>query len=296
MNGEPGTATVLGLGAMGSALARALLDAGHLVTAWNRTPARGASLGNAGACLRADAAEAIADSDIVIACVSDYAATGAFLHSPAAAAALRGRLLVQLTSGIPREARALEIWARAQGADYLDGAILAYPSGIGAPECTILYSGAAAAWERGRPVLAALGANAIWLGPDAGAAAALDAAFLAFYYGATLAWLHGAAICESEGLPVEGYLDAMLPVLPVITETLRTATAMIARGDYAGQQCTLAVHAAAMGHVRRVSAENGAGRELAEVVERLVADTVALGRAGDELPAVFERLRPPRRA
>lgn len=32
--------TVIGLGAMGSALARAFIKAGHTVTVWNRTAAR----------------------------------------------------------------------------------------------------------------------------------------------------------------------------------------------------------------------------------------------------------------
>ena len=34
--------TLLGTGAMGSALARAVIDAGHPTTVWNRTPGRDA--------------------------------------------------------------------------------------------------------------------------------------------------------------------------------------------------------------------------------------------------------------
>ena len=36
--------SMIGLGAMGSALARAQIEAGHSVTVWNRSPQRMASL------------------------------------------------------------------------------------------------------------------------------------------------------------------------------------------------------------------------------------------------------------
>ena len=41
--------------------------------------------------------------------------------------ALRGKVLVQLSSGTPDEAREMESWARPRGIDYLDGAIMNYP-------------------------------------------------------------------------------------------------------------------------------------------------------------------------
>ena len=41
---EPQTVSILGMGAMGTALAAALLDRGHAVTAWNRSPGRGEGL------------------------------------------------------------------------------------------------------------------------------------------------------------------------------------------------------------------------------------------------------------
>ncbi|MGV9897077.1 NAD(P)-binding domain-containing protein, partial [Streptomyces tendae] len=45
--------TVLGTGAMGTALVRAWLAAGHPVTVWNRTPARAEALAAQGATVAA---------------------------------------------------------------------------------------------------------------------------------------------------------------------------------------------------------------------------------------------------
>ena len=49
---------VLGMGAMGSRIARRLMDAGHHVTVWNRTPDRAAPVLEAGASPAATPAEA----------------------------------------------------------------------------------------------------------------------------------------------------------------------------------------------------------------------------------------------
>ena len=64
----------LGLGKMGSVMARRLLDAGHPLTVWNRTPERAGSLVAAGATLAATAAEAARDADVVLTMLFDDAA------------------------------------------------------------------------------------------------------------------------------------------------------------------------------------------------------------------------------
>ncbi|MET7923052.1 NAD(P)-dependent oxidoreductase, partial [Streptomyces sp. NPDC005349] len=56
----------LGLGHMGAPMARHLLDAGHPLTVWNRTPAKAAPLVERGAVLADSPADAVRDADVVI--------------------------------------------------------------------------------------------------------------------------------------------------------------------------------------------------------------------------------------
>ncbi|MFE5026718.1 NAD(P)-dependent oxidoreductase [Streptomyces sp. NPDC056656] len=56
----------LGLGHMGAPMARHLLDAGHPLTVWNRTPAKAAPLVERGAVLADTPADAVRDADVVI--------------------------------------------------------------------------------------------------------------------------------------------------------------------------------------------------------------------------------------
>ena len=74
--------TVLGLGPMGSALARALLQANHQVTVWNRTAARMAPLAAIGANCATNVATAVQASPLVVICVGNYGVAKSLLGFP----------------------------------------------------------------------------------------------------------------------------------------------------------------------------------------------------------------------
>lgn len=97
--------TVIGLGEMGSALARALMRADRRVTVWNRSAAKAGPLTAEGAQFAETAAAAAAASPMTMMCVSDYQAARDILETRGTAAALKGRTLVQLGNGTPKEAR-----------------------------------------------------------------------------------------------------------------------------------------------------------------------------------------------
>ncbi|NEE62006.1 NAD(P)-dependent oxidoreductase, partial [Streptomyces sp. SID8455] len=69
----PAPLTLLGLGAMGTALARTWLAAGHPLTVWNRSPGRSTELALRGARVAATAADAVAASPLVVTCLLDDA-------------------------------------------------------------------------------------------------------------------------------------------------------------------------------------------------------------------------------
>ena len=107
---------VIGLGQMGTTLARLLLGKGHEVHVWNRTPSKAQPLIKLGATPAASAAAAIQASRIVVMCVHDYAAVDEILQGEGVQAALAGRLLIQLTTGSPQDARNAQDRAAALGA------------------------------------------------------------------------------------------------------------------------------------------------------------------------------------
>src|SRR2546430_3624635 len=65
---------VAGLGLMGSAIAQRLIEVGHRVTVWNRTPGKAKPLTDAGASLAATPAELASAAEAVITILTDAAA------------------------------------------------------------------------------------------------------------------------------------------------------------------------------------------------------------------------------
>ncbi|MBT2761403.1 NAD(P)-binding domain-containing protein [Paenibacillus sp. ISL-20] len=106
--------TVIGLGSMGSALAAGYLKAGYPTTVWNRSVGRADDLVAAGANRAATVSEAIEASPLVIICLLDYRTVSGLLEP--VGALLEGKVLVNLTTGTPEEAREMARWAEARGA------------------------------------------------------------------------------------------------------------------------------------------------------------------------------------
>ena len=197
--------SVIGLGAMGSALARALLKAGHGVTVWNRTPQKMEPLAALGARGAASVSDAVQASSSIMVCIDNYAATNELLRTDDVVPHLSGRTVIQLSTGTPEEARESETWLKECGADYLDGAIESYPEGIGAADGRLLFSGSGAAFRRSEAILECLGGDLRYLGENVGAAAALDLAQLSMNLGTYVGFAHGARLCEAEGVGADSF-------------------------------------------------------------------------------------------
>jgi 3-hydroxyisobutyrate dehydrogenase-like beta-hydroxyacid dehydrogenase len=233
--------SVIGLGAMGSALATALLDNGHSVTVWNRTAAKVDPLVPKGAGVATNAAAAISSSPVVLVCVTDYEATRRIFETEKVTSAVADRILIQLTTGTPQDAREGEAWAKQYGADYLDGAIIAVPSQIGRPETPIFVSGPEAAFRQGEPLLRVLAGSSQHMGEAIGAASAWDLAVLSHFFGGLLGFYHGARIFESEGIRVDDLGDMLATIAPVIGEIVQNDGKAIQAADFDNAESSLEI-------------------------------------------------------
>ncbi|MFE9039994.1 NAD(P)-dependent oxidoreductase [Streptomyces sp. NPDC007818] len=189
--------SLLGLGAMGTALARTWLTAGHPLTVWNRTPARAEALAPEGAKVADSAAEAVAASTLVLLCLLDDASVEATLDG----VDLTGKDLVNLTTTTPAEARARAAWAEERGARYLDGGIMAVPPMVGVPEAGgyVFYSGSRELFELHRETLA-VPVGTTYVGEDPGFAALHDVALLSAMYGMFAGATHAFALIRRENI------------------------------------------------------------------------------------------------
>jgi len=199
--------TVIGLGNMGSALARALLEKGRTVTIWNRSPEKAVALVEKGAVLAPSVDAAIKASPIILICVTNYVAANRILSE--VATNLSSKLLVQFTTGSPQEARASETWAHDHKAAYLDCAITGSPSSIGTPSAHILISGREVTFQKAEPMLRILASNLDYKGEAIGLASAWEMVHIMHYFGMFLSLFHSIQICQAEGIPLEQYMNLL---------------------------------------------------------------------------------------
>jgi 3-hydroxyisobutyrate dehydrogenase-like beta-hydroxyacid dehydrogenase len=284
--------TVLGLGRMGSALARTLLTNQHPTTVWNRSPGSAGELVSRGAVEASSLAEAVAPSPVVIVCVSDYEAMRQIVEG--VGERLSGRLLVNLTSGTPAEARAVSAWAAELGVDYLDGAIMATPPVIGRPETLILYGGSQAGFEQHAPTLITLGGQSTFLAEDVGVPLLHDLALLGMLWTATAGYLHALALVGTAGVEPAKFVPLATAWFEhVLTPDLGDTAAEVAAGEFATEVSSIEVNKAAMDHLIEASRTAGIATELFEPIKALLDRQVDQGRGAGSLASLVELLRQP---
>jgi 3-hydroxyisobutyrate dehydrogenase-like beta-hydroxyacid dehydrogenase len=283
--------TVIGLGTMGSTIARLLLQNGHRVTVWNRTSAKADPLVRDGAILAPSTASAVYASSIVIVCVHDYKATNMIFDTAEVTAALADRVLIQLTTGSPQEGRDSEVWAQKHGAEYLDGAIQVAPSQMGRSDTPILISGAETAFQRSESLLKILAGNLIYLGEKVSLASAMDLATLSYIYGATLGFFHGARICEAESLGVDAYGAIVADIAPTFGEFLKHEGKVIQTGDYAISESPLRISVEATERLVQTAQAAQINTEFPTFASGLFKRAVAEGYGNEEAAALVKVLR-----
>ena len=161
----PLSIAVLGIGMMGLPMARRLCEAGHRVSAWNRSRAKAERLLPFGATVADTPAQAVAAADIVICLLENGDAVDSVLFAQGASCGLRpGSLVIDMSSIQPRQARDHAARLAALGVNHLDAPVSGGTVGAEAGMLAIMVGGKAGDFGRAQPVFAALG-RATHVGP-----------------------------------------------------------------------------------------------------------------------------------
>ena len=280
---------VIGLGRMGSALAATLLKNDYEVSVWNRTASRAAPLVEAGASQADSVAEGISVSEVIVVCVGNYDDTKSLLED---CGDLSGKTLIQLTTATAPETRDMEAWAIQNGALYLDGAIMAYPSDVGTEACYLLVAGSEAAWRDCEPIVMCLGGASRFLGENVAAPTALDAALIISSLSSIIGMIQGAHIVEQEGLDVSEYLELVVGMsVDEVPHDLRRQGNAIARNDFSDTQAALGTYAAGLSNLVGDYAKRGLNMQFPQAINDLLNRALQAGYEEEEVAAVIKVMR-----
>jgi 3-hydroxyisobutyrate dehydrogenase-like beta-hydroxyacid dehydrogenase len=200
---------LLGLGAMGAAIARRLEATDDVeLTVYNRSPAPLGEFRERGVSTAPTPREAAVSADVAISMLADGGAVEAVaLDEDGALGASPGALIDMSTIDIATSLRVAER-AAAAGVAYLRAPVSGNPSVVAAGNLTILVSGDARAYERTRGVLEAIGPTLFYLG-DAEQARVMKLALNLMVAGTTELLAEALVLGEASGLQRAQMLDVI---------------------------------------------------------------------------------------
>jgi 3-hydroxyisobutyrate dehydrogenase-like beta-hydroxyacid dehydrogenase len=280
--------TIIGLGHMGAVLAKTFLDHGLKVTVWNRTASKAEPLVALGAVLVQSPRDAIESSPLTVVSLINKAVVKSILDSPGVADALKGRTLVDLSSGSAAEARRNAAQITAAGGTYLDGGIMEYPRSIGRKDAVIVYSGPVATFHAHERTLAILAGDQRYLGEDTGAAATTYLALWNYYFVALAGYFEGAALDQTAGVGVDQFRSLTGTMAQKFSDAVADATRRINTRNYSGDQAPADEYLDFFEQIRQAEAEKGLGHRGAEALIGYVESTQKAGNGDKDIAVLFK--------
>jgi len=201
----------VGLGAMGSRLARRLLDAGHRVTGWNRTAGKARALVAAGLVPAASPRAAAEGAEVVFSMVTDDAALRAVALGPEGiiAGLGPGAVFAEMSTVSPAVVRELAPPVAARGAALLDAPVSGSTITVEQGQASFQVGGDAAALERVRPYFLAMGTAVTHVG-SLGLAKTMKVATNLGLAVQMLAFSEAVLLAEKAGIARERAVEALM--------------------------------------------------------------------------------------
>ncbi|MFP4614951.1 MAG: NAD(P)-dependent oxidoreductase [Thiohalorhabdus sp.] len=199
---------LIGTGLMGEPLARRLLEAGHRVTVWNRSPEKTRALAEEGARVAPYPHEALEEADWVVTMLANAAAIQGVLLNERSRAALGGRKVVNMATIAPHEARSLRERVEEAGGSFMECTVLGSIPEAKSGSLILMFGGTEAQFEEARPLLDAFGPKPQHIG-EVGQAAALKLAMNQLIAGLTTSFALSLGLVRREGLEVEQFMEVL---------------------------------------------------------------------------------------
>jgi 3-hydroxyisobutyrate dehydrogenase-like beta-hydroxyacid dehydrogenase len=282
--------SILGLGQMGAACARALLRKGHRVAVWNRTSSKAASLRSEGAVVLDTPSEAVRASALSIISVSDHTAVLDILKEPGVAASLAGRLLLQTASGTKDELAIQQQIVHGQGGRFLAGIFLTFPSGLGQPHATAICAGDCIVSERQGQILADI-ARFQYLGLPL---SSLIGAFLGVGHlmmSTLVLYFEAAAVARHFDVPIDSFCQVAMSAREETWRILSESTDRIRLEKYDASEAYIDALAGGMPSFLAMLRESGTPVLMAESMVRQLEYAYQRGGKGKDISFLANALR-----
>lgn len=270
---------------MGGAMVARLLEAGHPVTVYNRTPSRAAATG---AAVASNSREAAAAADFIISSLADDAAVEAVYGS--LIEGLRPGTVILETSTIhPDTVRTLAPQVEARSATLLDAPVSGSVPVVQRGQLTFMVGGPTEALDRARPVLECLAAQVYHLGP-VGAGATMKLAVNAVVHALNQALSEALVLVEKSGIDREQAYD-VLASSAVAAPFVHYKRDAFLHPESTPVAFALSLVAKDLALIDSLATSVGARMDQLATNRRVVLEALAFGYADRDLSALADLLR-----
>jgi 3-hydroxyisobutyrate dehydrogenase-like beta-hydroxyacid dehydrogenase len=276
---------IAGAGRMGAAMAVRLRETGHDVVVYNRTRSRAAGTG---AAVADTPREAAGHAEVVIVSLADDAAVKSVY--PEFAAGLRPGAVVMETSTIhPKTVRGLAPLVEQHSAALLDAPVSGSVPVVQRGQLTFMVGGDAAALERARPVMDALGSRVFHLG-QIGAGAVMKLAVNVVIQALNQSVSEALVLAEKAGVPREQAYD-VFAASAVAAPFVQYKREAFVHPEQAPPAFLLDLVAKDMALADSLARDVGARMDQLAANRRVVAEALAAGLGQHDMSALAALLR-----
>lgn len=284
---------VLGIGAMGSRIARNLLAAGHAVRVYNRSPEQTAALQAAGAIVGVTPREAADGADVVISMVRDVAASREVwlaAETGALYALQHGTTAIESSTVSSAWIGELAAAVATTSAEFLDAPVLGTRPQAEAGQLIYLVGGEVMALERVREPLQATASAFHHIGA-VGAGTAMKLAVNAQYAVQVAIWAETMVLLERQGITAMRAVE-VLNTLPTTSPALQVGGKLMAIQNYA-PMFPIELVAKDLNYAQMAADALEIAAPTLAAVRAVYADAVARGYGNDNIVGVkqlFDRV------
>ncbi|THV30929.1 NAD(P)-dependent oxidoreductase [Glycomyces paridis] len=280
--------TVIGLGPMGRATVKALLDAGYDVTVWNRSRPGLDAAAALGARPAATVAEAVAANDTVLLSLIHYDAMYGVLEQ--APADLTGTTVVNLSSDSPDNTRKGAAWVAERGGAFLTGAYMTQSDDLHHAASRLYVSGPKALHDTNRTLLETLVPTVHHLGEDHGLAQVYYQAGLAQFHAFLTSFEQALAIVEASGADIDRFVAFATESPESNVDFMRYFAESAKQGGWGDTANLKMMHAGAQ-HVIDTAEEVGVDADLTRTIQDYYRRALDASEATGQAVPVYRVLR-----
>ena len=284
--------SVIGLGDMGSGLARTLLAAGYSVSVWNRSRDKVDAVASVGAIACSTPKEAVQANDHVVICVADYSVWNRIIEDHDLHDDFEGRCIIQLTGGTFEEVQTHAAFIESHGGRIADGAIMCFPRQLGTSDASLLMSGSPTVLEECDGLLTSLAPDWTNLGDDVRLPSILSRSLVAGILTSFVGFLNGMAVCRAAGISLDVYKAHAIKANAIVPAEQNRLVDAVREGRTEETQASIDTWAGAHQTIHAVADAMGTNLVLQNAVKDVLKLGQDMGLGDHDLSALIKVFAP----